>query len=172
MFGQPARDGSSSCFYFLWRRSATWTVRPSLSSPTDPAERSEFQGGGVFLYRYWGSHRLHAGLCHILRRRARSDRRQTRFSAGSWDSGPSRNVPHAVAASWIDLWICRFLLGLGENFNSPAGVKALVRVDLQRASAASAWPFFPTAMSMGGNHSTSSLAVYAHAYRWAGAGRS
>ncbi len=32
---------------------------------------------------------------------------------------------HAAAASWIGLLIWRFLLGLGESFNSPAGVKAL-----------------------------------------------
>lgn len=32
---------------------------------------------------------------------------------------------HAVAAGWIGLLVCRFLLGLGESFNSPAGVKAL-----------------------------------------------
>jgi ACS family hexuronate transporter-like MFS transporter len=32
---------------------------------------------------------------------------------------------HAAAAGWIGLLICRFLLGLGESFNSPAGVKAL-----------------------------------------------
>jgi len=32
---------------------------------------------------------------------------------------------HAAAAGWITLAICRFLLGLGESFNSPAGVKAI-----------------------------------------------
>lgn len=32
---------------------------------------------------------------------------------------------HAAAIGWITLAICRFLLGLGESFNSPAGVKAI-----------------------------------------------
>jgi ACS family hexuronate transporter-like MFS transporter len=32
---------------------------------------------------------------------------------------------HAVAAGWLGLLFCRFLLGLGESFNSPAGVKAM-----------------------------------------------
>lgn len=32
---------------------------------------------------------------------------------------------HAVAAGWVGLALCRFLLGLGESFNSPAGVKAV-----------------------------------------------
>lgn len=32
---------------------------------------------------------------------------------------------HAAAVGWVGLLICRFLLGLGESFNSPAGVKAL-----------------------------------------------
>ena len=32
---------------------------------------------------------------------------------------------HAAAGGWIALMICRFLLGLGESFNSPAGVKSL-----------------------------------------------
>lgn len=32
---------------------------------------------------------------------------------------------HAVAAGWVALVAFRFLLGLGESFNSPAGVKAL-----------------------------------------------
>lgn len=32
---------------------------------------------------------------------------------------------HAAATGWISLAIFRFLLGLGESFNSPAGVKAI-----------------------------------------------
>lgn len=32
---------------------------------------------------------------------------------------------HAVAAGWLSLACFRFMLGLGESFNSPAGVKAL-----------------------------------------------
>lgn len=32
---------------------------------------------------------------------------------------------HAMATGWISLAIFRFLLGLGESFNSPAGVKAI-----------------------------------------------
>lgn len=32
---------------------------------------------------------------------------------------------HAVAVGWISLAIFRFFLGLGESFNSPAGVKAI-----------------------------------------------
>jgi ACS family hexuronate transporter-like MFS transporter len=32
---------------------------------------------------------------------------------------------HAAATGWITLLICRFLLGIGESFNSPAGVKAI-----------------------------------------------
>lgn len=32
---------------------------------------------------------------------------------------------HAVAAGWVALAVCRFLLGLGESFNVPGGVKAL-----------------------------------------------
>ena len=32
---------------------------------------------------------------------------------------------HAVAVGWVSLAVFRFLLGLGESFNSPAGVKAL-----------------------------------------------
>ena len=32
---------------------------------------------------------------------------------------------HAAAAGWFTLCVCRFLLGLGESFNSPAGVKAI-----------------------------------------------
>lgn len=32
---------------------------------------------------------------------------------------------HAAAAGWISLAVFRFLLGLGESFNSPAGVKAI-----------------------------------------------
>lgn len=32
---------------------------------------------------------------------------------------------HAAAAGWVMLAVCRFLLGLGESFNSPAAVKAL-----------------------------------------------
>lgn len=32
---------------------------------------------------------------------------------------------HAAAAGWVGLAVCRFLLGLGESFNSPAGVKAV-----------------------------------------------
>lgn len=34
-------------------------------------------------------------------------------------------MAHAAAAGWISLLVCRFLLGLGESFNSPAGVKAI-----------------------------------------------
>ena len=32
---------------------------------------------------------------------------------------------HAMAAGWVSLAVFRFLLGLGESFNSPAGVKAI-----------------------------------------------
>lgn len=32
---------------------------------------------------------------------------------------------HAAAAGWVSLAVCRFMLGLGESFNSPAGVKAI-----------------------------------------------
>lgn len=32
---------------------------------------------------------------------------------------------HAAAIGWVSLAVCRFLLGLGESFNSPAGVKAV-----------------------------------------------
>ena len=32
---------------------------------------------------------------------------------------------HAAALGWVTLAVCRFLLGLGESFNSPAGVKAI-----------------------------------------------
>ncbi len=34
-------------------------------------------------------------------------------------------MAHAVVAGWLTLAVFRFLLGLGESFNSPAGVKAL-----------------------------------------------
>ncbi|MBI5381915.1 MAG: MFS transporter [Opitutae bacterium] len=34
-------------------------------------------------------------------------------------------MAHALAAGWVALAVCRFLLGLGESFNSPAGVKAI-----------------------------------------------
>ncbi len=34
-------------------------------------------------------------------------------------------MAHAAVTGWISLAACRFLLGLGESFNSPAGVKAL-----------------------------------------------
>lgn len=34
-------------------------------------------------------------------------------------------IGHAVALGWVSLAACRFLLGLGESFNSPAGIKAL-----------------------------------------------
>ena len=34
-------------------------------------------------------------------------------------------MAHALAAGWLALAACRFLLGLGESFNSPAGVKAI-----------------------------------------------
>ena len=34
-------------------------------------------------------------------------------------------MAHAAAAGWVSLAILRFLLGLGESFNSPAGVKAI-----------------------------------------------
>jgi ACS family hexuronate transporter-like MFS transporter len=34
-------------------------------------------------------------------------------------------MAHAVAVGWLSLACFRFLLGLGESFNSPAGVKAL-----------------------------------------------
>lgn len=32
---------------------------------------------------------------------------------------------HAAAAGWISLAVLRFLLGLGESFNSPSGIKAI-----------------------------------------------
>lgn len=32
---------------------------------------------------------------------------------------------HTLAAGWVALMVCRFLLGLGESFNVPGGVKAL-----------------------------------------------
>lgn len=32
---------------------------------------------------------------------------------------------HAAATGWVMLAVCRFLLGLGESFNSPASVKAI-----------------------------------------------
>lgn len=32
---------------------------------------------------------------------------------------------HAAATGWITLLVCRFFLGIGESFNSPAGVKAI-----------------------------------------------
>lgn len=34
-------------------------------------------------------------------------------------------MAHAAATGWVTLAACRFLLGLGESFNSPAGVKAV-----------------------------------------------
>jgi ACS family hexuronate transporter-like MFS transporter len=34
-------------------------------------------------------------------------------------------IAHATATDWISLAFCRFLLGFGESFNSPAGVKAI-----------------------------------------------
>jgi len=34
-------------------------------------------------------------------------------------------MAHAIAAGWMTLAILRFLLGLGESFNGPAGVKAI-----------------------------------------------
>lgn len=34
-------------------------------------------------------------------------------------------IAHAVVAGWVTLAVFRFLLGLGESFNSPAGVKAI-----------------------------------------------
>lgn len=34
-------------------------------------------------------------------------------------------MAHAVALGWLSLAVCRFLLGLGESFNSPAGVRAI-----------------------------------------------
>ena len=34
-------------------------------------------------------------------------------------------MAHAVVAGWVTLAVFRFLLGLGESFNSPAGVKAI-----------------------------------------------
>jgi ACS family hexuronate transporter-like MFS transporter len=32
---------------------------------------------------------------------------------------------HALAFSWVAFAVCRFLLGLGESFNSPSGIKAI-----------------------------------------------
>lgn len=32
---------------------------------------------------------------------------------------------HACATGWVGLVVCRFLLGLGESFNAPAGMKAV-----------------------------------------------
>ena len=32
---------------------------------------------------------------------------------------------HALATGWVTLALCRFLLGLGESFNAPAGMKAI-----------------------------------------------
>ncbi|HUR57886.1 MAG TPA: MFS transporter [Opitutaceae bacterium] len=34
-------------------------------------------------------------------------------------------MAHAAAVGWMSLALCRFLLGLGESFNSPGGVKAI-----------------------------------------------
>src|SRR5688572_14359436 len=34
-------------------------------------------------------------------------------------------MAHAAATGWIVLAVCRFMLGLGESFNSPAAVKAI-----------------------------------------------
>lgn len=34
-------------------------------------------------------------------------------------------IAHAAAAGWVGLMVCRFLLGLGESFNSPGGIKAI-----------------------------------------------
>lgn len=34
-------------------------------------------------------------------------------------------MAHALAASWIGLLVCRFLLGLGESFNVPAATKVI-----------------------------------------------
>lgn len=34
-------------------------------------------------------------------------------------------LAHSFATGWITLLVCRFLLGLGESFNSPGGLKAI-----------------------------------------------
>ena len=47
---------------------------------------------------------------------------------------------HAAAAGWISLAILRFLLGLGESFNSPAGVKAGACTESSGRGSASASP--------------------------------
>lgn len=36
-------------------------------------------------------------------------------------------MAHAAATGWIVLAVCRFMLGLGESFNSPAAVKAIAQ---------------------------------------------
>lgn len=41
---------------------------------------------------------------------------------GFWSA---MSIFHAAAWGWMSLVVCRFLLGLGESFNSPAGVKAI-----------------------------------------------
>jgi ACS family hexuronate transporter-like MFS transporter len=49
-------------------------------------------------------------------------KRALMFALAFWSLA---GMAHALAAGWLALAACRFLLGLGESFNSPAGVKAI-----------------------------------------------
>jgi MFS family permease len=49
-------------------------------------------------------------------------KRALMFALAFWSLA---GMAHALAAGWLALAVCRFLLGLGESFNSPAGVKAI-----------------------------------------------
>jgi ACS family hexuronate transporter-like MFS transporter len=41
-------------------------------------------------------------------------------------------IAHAFATTWLALAVCRFMLGIGESFNAPAGIKAIAEWIPQR----------------------------------------
>jgi ACS family hexuronate transporter-like MFS transporter len=44
------------------------------------------------------------------------------LALGVWSTA---GIAHAFASSWVAIAGCRFVLGLGESFNSPSGIKAI-----------------------------------------------
>ncbi|MEJ1973037.1 MAG: MFS transporter [Lacunisphaera sp.] len=56
-------------------------------------------------------------------------------------------MAHAAAVGWVSLAACRFLLGLGESFNSPAGVKAIAEWIPAARARTQHGGVFPTATS-------------------------
>ncbi|MFN0121586.1 MAG: MFS transporter [Blastocatellia bacterium] len=47
------------------------------------------------------------------------------FALAFWSVAGMLHAAAAIAGGWVALAVCRFLLGLGESFNVPGGVKAL-----------------------------------------------